>query len=79
MISMKSIVQDLLLALNIESTKKGFSYNLQSELVYSPKYNGLWRRQTIIQYKGNKLIKKNKVNTDINMIEFLSNEIKQYE
>ena len=76
---MKDAVLDLLLIVNIKAEKCGYSYNFQSERCYNNTHKTLYSRQSILKYYGRKLVEKTKVYSMIATINYLSNEIKQYD
>ena len=72
------VIRDLFLVLNIKSSKKNIVYNYQIEYVYNKDYNKIFPRRRILKFTNNKLEKKMCVSNDIEIIEFLNNEMKIY-
>ena len=72
------VIRDLFLVLNIKSSKKNIVYNYQIEYVYNKDYNKIFPRRRILKFANNKLEKKMCVSNDIEIIEFLNNEMKIY-
>lgn len=74
----KDVIKELFLVLNIKSAKDKIVYNYQIEYTYIPKSQNILPRQRVLKFNNGKLERKIFVNGNIDLINFLNNEIKIY-
>ena len=71
-------INELLLALNIKAEPHETAYTFQTQYVYRPNYKKVFPRQQFLKFYQNKCINKIYVNSTLDAINYLNNELKQY-
>lgn len=75
---MRAEIDQLLLILNIKAEPKETAYTLQTQYVYKSQYKKMLPRQSIFKFYKQKCINKVWINTQLQMITYLNDELKQY-
>lgn len=76
---MQDIVDQLFLILNIKAESRNTVYNYQVEHTYDPKRKHIYPRQRILKFVGGKLNQKILIKNRVQTINFLNNELKEYQ
>lgn len=76
---MRAEIDQLLLILNIKAEPKETAYTLQTQYVYRNQYKKMIPRQTMLKFYKNKCINKIYINTNLDALNYLNNELKLYQ
>lgn len=75
---MKAEINELLLMLNIVAERHDTAYTLQTQYVYKTQYKKILPRQKFLKFYKNKCINQVYVNTELQCINYLNDELKLY-
>lgn len=75
---MKSMVDELLLILNIKAEPKETAYTFQTQYVYKPEYKKILPRKSIFKFYKSKCVNKVWIFGDVDAINYINDELKLY-